>query len=220
MTNFSLYLCSMSAFRVINNEKIGFVLNYLATNIDYLSMTRALKLLYIIDETSIKETGSPITWLDYKVWEMGPVAEDIYNEIKYKQHICYQGKDITISDYIDFEYKENKDREEIYLKPKVNFNERIFNKYEMELLYMTVFKFGNWTATDLIEYLHLENSLWYKAVKQHNLESAFANGRKKTNYSIEFNELIENNPILSLANKSSMEALEFQQRIADYGCKG
>jgi uncharacterized phage-associated protein len=151
---------------------------------------------------------------------MGPVAEDIYNEIKYKQHICYQGKDITISDYVELQCIDNKEREEIYLKPKVQFNNRIFNKYESDLLYLTVFKFGNWTAKDLIEYLHLENSLWYKTVKQHNLEKVFAGGKKTTNYSIEFAELIENDPLLSLANKSSMEALEFQQRIAEYGTKG
>jgi uncharacterized phage-associated protein len=204
-------------FRVINNEKIGFVLNYLASNIEVLSMTKALKLLYIIDETSIKETGAPITWLDYKVWEMGPVAIEIYNEIKHKQYICYKGKDITVIDYVELTVVDNKDREEIYIKPRVDFNDRIFNKYEMELLYLTVFKFGNWTAKDLIEYLHLENSLWHKSVKEHNLEELFASGKKKTNYSIEFNELIENNPILSLANKSSVEALEFQQRMYDYG---
>lgn len=207
----------MSTFRVINNEKIGFVLNYLASNVNVLSMTKALKLLYIIDETSIKETGSPLTWLDYKVWEMGPVAIDIYNEIKHKQHICYQGKDITITDYVDLSIVDNNKREEIYLKPKIDFNERIFNKYEMNLLYLTVFKFGNWTAKELIDYLHEENSLWHKSVKEHNLEEVFANGNKKTNYSIEFNELIANNPILSLANKSALEALEFQQRMTEYG---
>ena len=210
----------MSMFRIINNEKIGFVLNYLATNIEILSMTKALKLLYIIDETSIKETGSPITWLDYKVWEMGPVAIEIYDEIKHKQHICYNGKDITVSDYVDLSIIEKKEREEIYLKPKVNFNESIFNKYEMELLYLTVFKFGNWTAKELIEHLHSENSLWHKSVKEHNLEEVFAQGKKKTNYSIEFNELLKNDPILSLANKSSLEALELQQRMSDYGRKG
>ena len=31
------------------------ILNYFALNIDYLSMTKTLKLLYILDETSIKE---------------------------------------------------------------------------------------------------------------------------------------------------------------------
>lgn len=209
----------MGMFRSINNEKIGFILNYLSTNIEYLSMTKALKLLYIIDETSIKETGSPITWLDYKVWEMGPVAVDIYNEIKRNEIICYQGKELTVSDYINLNVVDNGGREEIYLKAKVDFNDRIFNNYELNLLDIVVFKFGNWNAHDLIKYLHEENSLWHKTVKEHNLEEVFAKGKKRTNYSIEFTELIQDDPILYLANKAAQEALEFQQRLADYGEK-
>jgi uncharacterized phage-associated protein len=83
-------------FRRINNDKIGNVLNYFASQIDYLSMTKTLKLLYILDETSIKETGTPVTWLDYKVWENGPVAIDVYNEIKHQEVFCYQGKELSL----------------------------------------------------------------------------------------------------------------------------
>lgn len=209
----------MGMYRSINNEKIGNILNYLAANMEYLSMTKALKLLYIIDETAIKETGSPITWLDYKVWEMGPVAVDIYNEIKRNETICYQGKELTVSDYIELSFVEKENRTEIYLKPKSTFNDKIFNRYELNLLYVTVFKFGNWNAQDLINYLHEENSLWHKAVQDHKLEKFFATGQKTTNYSIEFTELIQDDPILSLANKAAREALEFQQRLADYGEK-
>jgi uncharacterized phage-associated protein len=208
----------MGMFRSINNEKIGYILNYLSSHIEFLSMTKALKLLYIIDETSIKETGSPITWLDYKVWEMGPVAVDIYNEIKRKETILYQGKELTISEYIDLNTVDE-GRQDIYLKPKVDFNDKIFNQYELNLLVATVSKFGKKNAQDLINYLHEENSLWHKTVQEHNLEKVFATGQRKTNYSIEFTELIQYDPILVLANKAAQEALEFQQRLSDYGEK-
>lgn len=203
-------------FRSINNEKIGFVLNYLASNIPHLSMTKTLKLLYILDETSIKETGTPITWLDYKVWGEGPVAIDIYNEIKREETICYQGKELSIDEYIVLEKVSKPKREEIYLKPKVNFNDRIFNRYELNLLEIVVFKYGNWNAKELIAFLHEENSLWYKTVKEHNLDKHFVEVNKITNYSIEFSELIENDPILLMANKASLEALLFKQRVSDY----
>jgi 1-deoxy-D-xylulose 5-phosphate reductoisomerase len=45
-------------------------------------LTKAIKLLYIADEKAIKETGVPITWLNYKAWKFGPVPEDIYNKVK------------------------------------------------------------------------------------------------------------------------------------------
>ena len=206
-------------FRSINNDKSGNILNYFASKIDYLSMTKTLKLLYILDETSIKETGSPITWLDYKVWGEGPVAIDIYNEIKRNEVIHYQGKEVSVSNYISLKRLKKPEREEIYLRPHGEFNDRIFNKYELNLLDITVFKFGNWTAQELIKFLHEENSLWYKTVKEHNLEEHFKNNSKITNYSIEFTELIENDPILLMANKSSLEALQFKQHLSDYAKK-
>lgn len=90
-------------FRSINNDKIGFVLNYFASNIQNLSMTKTLKLLNILDETSIKETGTPITWLGYKVWKMGPVTNDIYNEIKRNQVFCAHGKEIPLNKFISID---------------------------------------------------------------------------------------------------------------------
>lgn len=203
-------------FRRINNDKIGNVLNYFASQIDYLSMTKTLKLLYILDETSIKETGTPVTWLDYKVWENGPVAIDVYNEIKHQEVFCYQGKELSLLHSIKLEKKFNADRnsEEIFLKPNGNFNQTVFNRYELKLLETIVFKYGNWNATELINFLHEEGSLWHKMVSEHNLIDHFQQIGKITNHSIEFNDLLENNPILQMAAKSSFEALAFQESIS------
>ena len=203
-------------FRRINNDKISNVLNYFASQIDYLSMTKTLKLLYILDETSIKETGTPITWLDYKVWENGPVAIDVYNEIKHQEVFCYQGKELSLLHSIQLEKKFNTDRnsEEVFLKPNGDFDKTIFNRYELNLLETIVFKYGNWNATQLINFLHEEGSLWHKMVSEHNLINHFQQIGKRTNHSIEFNDLLENNPILQMAAKSSFEALSFQESIS------
>lgn len=202
-------------FRRINNDKISNVLNYFASQKDYLSMTKTLKLLYILDETSIKETGSPVTWLDYKVWENGPVAIDVYNEIKNQEVFCYQGKELSLLHSIQLEKKFNTDRnsEEVFLKPNGAFDKTIFNRYELNLLETIVFKYGNWNATELINFLHEEGSLWHKMVSEHNLIDHFQQIGKITNHSIEFNDLLENNPILQMAAKSSFEALSFQESI-------
>jgi uncharacterized phage-associated protein len=203
-------------FRRINNDKIGNVLNYFASQIPYLSMTKTLKLLYILDETSIKETGTPVTWLDYKVWENGPVAIDVYNEIKHQEVFCYQGKELSLLQSIQLEKKFNADRntEEVFLKPNGHFDENIFNRYELKLMETIVFKYGNWNATELIDFLHEEGSLWHKMVSEHNLITHFQQIGKRTNHSIEFNDLLENNPVLQMAAKSSFEALSFQESIS------
>ena len=179
-------------------------------------MTKTLKLLYILDETSIKETGSPVTWLDYKVWENGPVAIDVYNEIKHQEVFCYQGKELSLLHSIQLEKKFNTERnsEEVFLKPNGDFVKTIFNRYELNLLEMVVFKYGNWNATELINFLHEEGSLWHKMVSEHNLIDHFQQIGKITNHSIEFSDLLENNPILQMAAKSSFEALAFQESIS------
>lgn len=203
-------------FRNLNNEKISQILNYLASNIDHLSMTKSLKLLYILDETSIKEIGTPFTWLDYKVWEMGPVAIDIYNEIKRDEIICYKGKELKSTEYVNIECIQKQDREEIYLTSKAEFDTSLFNKYELDLLYMTVFKFGNWNATELINYLHEEGSLWHKMVKIHNLEEHFETYGKITNYSIEFTELIEEDQLLMMAYQSAVDYFQFKDSLLNH----
>jgi uncharacterized phage-associated protein len=203
-------------FRRINNDKIGNVLNYFASQIEYLSMTKTLKLLYILDETSIKETGTPVTWLDYKVWENGPVAIDVYNEIKHQEVFSYQGKELSLLSSIQLEKKFNSDRksEEVFLKPNGTFDKNIFNRYELNLLETIVFKYGNWNATELINFLHEEGSIWHKMVSEHNLINHFQQIGKRTNHSIEFNDLLEDNPILQMAARSSFEALSFQESIS------
>ena len=203
----------MRMFRSLNNEKIGQILNYFALNIDHLSMTKSLKLLYILDETSIKETGTLFTWLDYKVWEMGPVAIDVYNEIKREEITWYKGKELKSTEYVNIDCVQKPDREEIYLTSKSEFDESVFNQYELDLLNMTVFKFGNWNASELITYLHEEGSLWHKMVKNHNLEEHFKNYSKITNHSIEFTELIEEDELLMMAYQSAVDYFQFKDSL-------
>ena len=76
-------------YRELLNHKIGNILLYFANEINPLYLTKAIKLLYILDETSVKEIGAPVTWLDYKVWKLGPVPESIYEDINsFKSDNC------------------------------------------------------------------------------------------------------------------------------------
>ena len=90
------------------------------------------------------------------------------------------------------------DSEEVFLKPNGNFDERLFNRYELKLLATIVFKYGNWNAAQLIHFLHEEGSLWHKMVSEHNLKDHFKQIGKITNHSIEFSDLLENNPVLQI----------------------
>ena len=51
---------------------------YLSERISPIYHTQLIKLLYLIDEEAVKDDGVPVTWLDYKAWQYGPVAPDTY----------------------------------------------------------------------------------------------------------------------------------------------
>lgn len=202
-------------FRTILNDKIGNLLNYLSSQIPHLSLTKALKLMYIIDENAIKEAGSPITWLDYKVWENGPVAEDIYNEIKYGQKIVQGNKEFSLDEYVIFDKRFNQDRgkEEVYIRPNREYSLSNFSPFDMEIIDGVIKNFGRYTAAQLIEYLHEKDSLWSKVCNEQNLKLHFKIYGKKSNYSIDFSELIKDDEFLQMAAHSAYESLAFQENL-------
>ena len=56
----------------LHMQKIGNALVYLSSHISDLSKTKLLKLVYLLDEVSIRKSGVPIFNLTYKVWKFGP----------------------------------------------------------------------------------------------------------------------------------------------------
>lgn len=201
-------------FRNQLNSKIGNLLNYLASRIPNLSMTKALKLLYLIDETAYQRTGVPVTWLDYKAWEMGPVAEELYNELRYDQSLVQNGEPLTLEAFISTEKKASAEgQQQITIHPKGNFDMGHFSSFEKELIENITDRFGSYTAKELIHLLHEKNTLWHKCVSDNNLGLNFKMYGKKSNHTIDFSELIKDNPVLQMQAQSAFESMQFQDEI-------
>lgn len=201
-------------FRSQLNNKIGNLLNYLSTRIPNLSMTKALKLLYLIDETAYMRTGVSVTWLDYKVWEMGPVAEELYNELRYDQSLLQNGEPLNLESFIQTEKTEGfGGQTQIIIRPKGQYRLEEFSAYEKELLDNVIDKFGSYTAKQLINLLHEENTLWHKHVTDNDLKLNFQVYGKKSNHTIDFAELIKDDPIKQLAAQSAFESMQMQGEI-------
>lgn len=204
-------------FRGILNDKIGNILCFFATEIDNLSLTKALKLLYILDEMAVKETGTPITWLEYKVWKNGPVADEIYKELHHNQKLCIQDKTISLDEFISVIRKESNFPEnqfDTYLHPKKAYNFSDFSDYEIELLNQINIKYGTLSAKKLVDILHQEHSLWHKVVQQHGLQVSFELFKATSSHTIDFTDLIENDEFLKLAMQSAYESLQFQESLS------
>jgi len=150
--------------RIFNKEKIGNLFIFLSSNIDNLFITKLLKLTYIIDELSVKETGAPVTWLNYKVWKKGPVPQKVY------YNLTFEGGE-EFSDYINV--KSSKRINGLKITPKGEFDDSEFSDYEIELLNRVIKDFGKLNSTQLVDFLHEEDSLWHKVVEERNLAPIF-----------------------------------------------
>ena len=71
-----------------NKAKVGALLAYLCYRMPNVQLRKLLKVLYLIDEASVRSRAIPMTWLDYYVWEKGPVAPEVY-QIKNKAFSDY-----------------------------------------------------------------------------------------------------------------------------------
>lgn len=55
----------------MDKSKIGNLLAYISVTIPNVNLRKLIKLVYLIDERSVKSRGLSVTWLDYYAWEKG-----------------------------------------------------------------------------------------------------------------------------------------------------
>ena len=71
----------MSNLNKYQIDKLGNTLIYLSKNVGDFGKTKALKLLFLLEEKSIKELGIPFFGFDFKVWQYGPVVKQVYKDL-------------------------------------------------------------------------------------------------------------------------------------------
>ncbi|MGB1450973.1 MAG: type II toxin-antitoxin system antitoxin SocA domain-containing protein, partial [Marinirhabdus sp.] len=107
--------------------KIGNTVVFLAQKIENISKTKILKLLYILDELSIRKSGIPFLNLKYKVWKFGPVSEDIFIDLS--------SPPTLLKGYIK---RKPNNEGKITITPLVDFNDDEFSKNDIELLHFVL----------------------------------------------------------------------------------
>lgn len=160
----------------VNREKIGNLMVYLATKITPIFHTQLIKLIYLIDEEAVKDDGVPVTWLDYKAWQYGPVAPETY-------YIKCGG--ITFSDFVSVMPAENNT---YHILPKVAFSDKKFSDYDMELIDRMIEKYKDTKPCDLVKLTHEKDTLWDITCKENNI--IFDKDYRISDYSLDFKKLI------------------------------
>jgi uncharacterized phage-associated protein len=187
----------------MNHQRVDYktaqLILYMSNKIGNLYITKLLKLLYIIDEQSTKETGVPVTWLDYNVWQYGPVNPELHAELTFEE-----GR--NLSEFIQV----NKNIYGKVVEPVSKFDDSEFSEYEMELIDKVIKDYGRLTSAQLVDLLHKNGTLWEKEVKENDLEWLFEH-EKITNspIKINFEDLFEKDPLKKHIYQSAKENMRF-----------
>lgn len=162
-------------------EKIGNTLIYLQEKIgNKISKTKAIKLLYFLEEYSMKKYGRPFLGLEWEAWHLGPVSEDIYSEIN---------EPFMLFEHIQHSHVDGLNG--CFIEAKHPFVDDEFSDSDIQLMDVLIQNIGHLNANQLIEKTHLPHTLWYKISKENDLLESFNNKSKPTSdFKIDLSELL------------------------------
>lgn len=189
-------------------DKLGNAIVFLCNKMpEPLTKTHILKLIFIIEEISVKKFGMPFFDLNFYVWQLGPVAKDVYIDLSPNDSDYNESS--LLGDYIAKEIKDNK----VYINPINNFCDDEFSDLELELLENVVDRFMYCTSTELVNFTHRKDSPWYNtALKNGVLDLLESKQMKTTEIKIDLSETIQDDELKLSLYHSHKEFLN-QSRI-------
>lgn len=167
-------------------DKLGNTIIYLTEKIPGITKTQCLKLLYLLDEVSIKKFGIPFLGLKYEIWQFGPVSQEVFVELSDSPEV--------LSDYISTETDSNSfSSPSIRVKAKREFCDDEFTDNDISILDYVMKSYGNLNAGELIDVTHQPNSLWHIIAKENGILELFERKLKRTsNCQIDFSRMLDN----------------------------
>ena len=172
---------SAFSFSREKKDKVGNAIRFFGKHISSLSKTKVLKLIYFLDEHSIKKYGIPFFNFDYKLWKNGPVEQTLFNDLS-------DGKTVLFVDYLDIV----NESDQTWIEPKGEFNDDEFSDAEIEILEEVTQKLGHKTATYLCKLTHREGTPWWITAEEQGIRLELENEQiKSTEYIINVASLIE-----------------------------
>jgi uncharacterized phage-associated protein len=168
-------------------EKLGNALIFLCEKRkqagESVSKTHLLKLIFIIEEISVRKYGIPFFDLRFDVWKLGPVSKDLFYELTEEPTM--------LAEYIELD-KENK-----LVKPKRSFSDDEFSDIEMNLLEEISDRFLYCTAAELVNHTHRKHSPWHNTALKNGVLDLLETGAIPpiTDIEIDLSECLEGDPL-------------------------
>ena len=179
-------------------NKLGNTLVYFSHQVGDFNKTKILKLIFLLEESSIKKFGYPFFGFDFQLWKFGPVLNDVYIDLS-------EDSIFLLKDYIKRAVDNPLEFEAIK-----EFNDDEFSDNDIDLM-NTIIKFAkNKTAADLVKHTHNETSLWRKsAITNGVLEKLETQLTNSTPYLIDFSLLFEEDSFMKERYENSVDNLHF-----------
>lgn len=174
----------MSIGLIINKEKVGALLAYICIKIPDMHLRKLLKILYMIDEESVRQRAIPVTWLEYQAWEKGPVAYEVYDA-----KVGAFGDYIRCEKQDDGKWHVNAVAKHPYIMEK---DLQQASEWELELVDQIIERCKDMSADQLTEETHTPESLWSKVVAQHKIDFSL---NPRTDYVVDLNALNESDDL-------------------------
>lgn len=163
MSNFAQKRIAMCKFSESTKEKLGNALIYVAERVPDLSKTKALKLLYLMEERMVLRYHVPFLGIPYEVWQAGPVAKDVFIDLSDGPYL--------LKDYVKAESRHGG----TYITAIKPFCDDEFSECEICMMNDILNKYGKMTAAELVNETHKKGTLWYQEASQNGLLEAFKN---------------------------------------------
>lgn len=145
-----------------DKEKLGNAVVYIASHTSNLSKTKLLKLLYFMEEYSVRRFHTPFLGLPYEVWQAGPVVKDVFIDLSETP--------VLLDGYVTKQTK----GEATYILPIKDFCDDEFSDNDLVVMQEVMKKYGDKTATELVALTHRKGTLWYNTAYRENLLDAFS----------------------------------------------
>jgi len=141
---------------LINHEREKLIesVKFFAQNTRKLGKTKLFKLLYFLDFTHFKDTGRPVTGLEYFAWPMGPVPTDLFEELKCPEQ-DWEGN-------CSFHFLSTAKGQMLRVEALSKFDPEHFSKRELRIMQNLADQFKNSDAEQMVEETHLENLPWHQ----------------------------------------------------------
>lgn len=160
-----------------DKEKLGNTVVYIASHTNNLSKTKLLKLLYFMEEYSVRRFHTPFLGLPFEVWQAGPVVKDVFIDLAETP--------VLLDGYVTKQVK----GEATYILPIREFCDDEFSDNDLVVMQEVMKKYGDKTAKELVALTHRKGSLWYNIANRKRLLHPFANNlMNNSDYTIDFSE--------------------------------